>query len=123
MTMASVPLPPPDYYAVSLTLSDQSLMRIYIQVPHRKTEMDDTNTRGRQAIVFTPPELISYQDLSQKGSNIPKLMGYKSDAGLLRVSSWVGLLSGLCEKSFQGYASRIGTSPNDASPYLLSFMH
>lgn len=55
-------------------------MRIYIQVPHRKTEMDDADTRSRQATTYNPPELIAYRDLTEKGSsNIPKLLGYKTD--------------------------------------------
>lgn len=54
-------------------------MRMYIQVPHRKTEMDDADTRAKQAATFTPPELIAYRDLTQKhSSNTPKLIGYKS---------------------------------------------
>ncbi|OOQ90521.1 hypothetical protein PEBR_04313 [Penicillium brasilianum] len=53
-------------------------MRIYVQVPHRKTEMDDAVTRSRQAIKYGPPELIAYRDLTEKGSSdTPKLLGYK----------------------------------------------
>ena len=56
-----------------------AFMRIYVQVPHRTTEMDDADTRGRQATTFTPPELIAYLDLTQKrSSNTPKLIGYKT---------------------------------------------
>ncbi|CAG7963510.1 unnamed protein product [Penicillium nalgiovense] len=55
-------------------------MRMYIQVPHRKTQIDDTDTRGRQATTFSPPELTAYQDLTQKhSSNTPKLIGYKTE--------------------------------------------
>ncbi|CAG8123347.1 unnamed protein product [Penicillium nalgiovense] len=54
-------------------------MRMYIQVPHRKTQIDDTDTRGRQATTFSPPELTAYQDLTQKhSSNTPKLIRYKT---------------------------------------------
>lgn len=57
----------------------KAFMRIYIQVPHRKTETDDADTRGRQATTFNPPELIAYLDLTQKrSSNTPKLIGYKT---------------------------------------------
>ena len=53
-------------------------MRVYIQVPHRTTEMDDPDTRGQQAISLIPQELASLLDLTEKGSNItPKLLGYK----------------------------------------------
>ncbi|KAJ9265747.1 hypothetical protein DTO212C5_6602 [Paecilomyces variotii] len=46
----------------------KAFMRIYIQVPHRKTEMDDADTRSRQATTYNPPELIAYRDLTEKGS-------------------------------------------------------
>lgn len=56
------------------------VMRIYIQVTHRKTEMDDADTRSQQASTYNPPELIAYRDLTEKGlSNTPKLLGYKTD--------------------------------------------
>ncbi|OQD95336.1 hypothetical protein PENSOL_c021G05409 [Penicillium solitum] len=59
--------------------SKKAFMRMYIQLPHRKTEMDDADTRGRQAVAFTPPELNAYQDLTQNhSSNTPKLIGYKT---------------------------------------------
>ncbi|OKP09391.1 hypothetical protein PENSUB_5282 [Penicillium subrubescens] len=58
----------------------KAFMRIYIQVPHRKTEMDDADTRSRQATTYNPPELIAYRDLTEKGSSdTPKLLGYKTD--------------------------------------------
>lgn len=54
-------------------------MRIHVQVPHRTTEIDGSDTRGRQATRYTPPELTAYQDLSQKHSNnTPKLIGYRA---------------------------------------------
>lgn len=54
-------------------------MRIYLQVPHRTTEIDDADTRSRQATTYTPPELTALLDLTQKGSsNTPKLIGYKT---------------------------------------------
>ncbi|KAK4865936.1 hypothetical protein LT330_009029 [Penicillium expansum] len=57
-----------------------AFMRIYIQVPHRKTELDDADTRSRQATTYNPPELIAYRDLTEKGSSdTPKLLGYKID--------------------------------------------
>ncbi|KAJ6178194.1 hypothetical protein N7519_008655 [Penicillium mononematosum] len=57
--------------------SKKAFMRMYIQVPHRKTEMDDADTRGQQATTFTPP--AAYQDLTQKhSSNAPKLIEYKT---------------------------------------------
>lgn len=89
--------------------SKEAFMRIYIQVPHRKTEMDDANTRGQQATTFTPPELLAYQDLTQKHSiNTPKLIGYKTDtqdrSGLVPGGF---IISGLFGKSFQGDASEI----------------
>lgn len=60
------------------TSSKQAFMRIYIQVPHRKTEMHNATTRGRQATTFTPPELSTFLDLAQKRSdNTPTLLGYK----------------------------------------------
>lgn len=34
-------------------------MRIYIQVPRKKTETDDTDTRGQQAAAFTSLELTA----------------------------------------------------------------
>ncbi|KAJ5237941.1 hypothetical protein N7489_008032 [Penicillium chrysogenum] len=56
----------------------EAFMRVYIQVPHRTTEMDDADTRGQQAMSWTPEELASLLDLTEKGSNItPKLLGYK----------------------------------------------
>ncbi|PLN81414.1 hypothetical protein BDW42DRAFT_185449 [Aspergillus taichungensis] len=55
-------------------------MRIYIQIPHRKTELDAMDTRSRQATTYNPPELIAYQDLTEKSSsNTPKFLGYKTD--------------------------------------------
>jgi hypothetical protein len=63
---------------------------MYIQVPHRKTETDDTDTRGQQAATFTPPELAAYQDLTQKhSSKTPKLIGYK-----IGTQDWSGLVPG-----------------------------
>ncbi|KAJ5509312.1 hypothetical protein N7527_011455 [Penicillium freii] len=55
-----------------------AFMRIYLQVPFRGTEMDDARTRASQAIKRTPQELIAYQDLTQKSSNTPKLLGHKT---------------------------------------------
>ncbi|OJJ45691.1 hypothetical protein ASPZODRAFT_17139 [Penicilliopsis zonata CBS 506.65] len=61
-----------------LNRAKKALMRIYTQVPHRKTEMDDAETRGRQATTYNPRELVAYRDLTQKrSSNTPKLLGYK----------------------------------------------
>jgi hypothetical protein len=57
----------------------KAFMRIYLQVPYRKTEIDDADTRGRQATAFTSSELVTYQGLTQKRlSNTPKLLGYKT---------------------------------------------
>ncbi|KAJ5779107.1 hypothetical protein N7457_006827 [Penicillium paradoxum] len=57
----------------------KAFMRVYIQVPHRTTEMDDADTRGQQATSWTPQELVSLLDLTEKGLNItPKLLGYKT---------------------------------------------
>ena len=57
----------------------KAFMRIYIQVPHRTTEIDDPDTRGQQATTYTPPELNAYLDLTKERScNTPKLLGYKS---------------------------------------------
>jgi hypothetical protein len=40
--------------------------------------MDDADTRGQQATVYTPPELTALLDLTRKrSSNTPKLFGYK----------------------------------------------
>ncbi|KAJ5405279.1 hypothetical protein N7465_006563 [Penicillium sp. CMV-2018d] len=55
-----------------------AFMRIYLQVRFRGTEMDDAQTRASQAIKHTPEELIAYQDLTQKSSNTPKLLGHKT---------------------------------------------
>ncbi|KAJ5368965.1 uncharacterized protein N7496_008725, partial [Penicillium cataractarum] len=56
----------------------KTFMRVYIQVPHRSTEIDNVDTRGQQAISWDPPELASLLDLTEMGSNItPKLLGYK----------------------------------------------
>lgn len=53
-------------------------MRVHLQVPHRKTEMNDADTRGLQATTFLPQELTAYLDLDRKRSiNTPKLVGYK----------------------------------------------
>ncbi|KAJ5881012.1 uncharacterized protein N7473_012065 [Penicillium subrubescens] len=42
------------------------------------TEMDDADTGGQQATVYTPPELTALLDLTRKrSSNTPKLFGYK----------------------------------------------
>lgn len=57
----------------------KAFMRVYIQVPHRTTEMDDADIRGQQATSWIPHELASLLDLTKKGSNItPKLLGYKT---------------------------------------------
>jgi hypothetical protein len=59
-------------------LTKTAFMRIYVQVPHRSTEMDNADTRGQQATTFTPRELTALLDLTQKrSSNTPKLLGYK----------------------------------------------
>lgn len=59
--------------------AQKAFMRIYLQVPYRGTEIDDPDTRGRQARAFTSSELITYQRLTQKRlSNTPKLLGYKT---------------------------------------------
>lgn len=55
-----------------------AFMRIYLQVPFRGTEMDNARTRANQAMKRTPQELIAYQDLTQKSSNTPKLLGHKT---------------------------------------------
>ncbi|KGO43582.1 hypothetical protein PEX1_059140 [Penicillium expansum] len=63
-----------------ISRTKNAFMRIYIQVPHRKTELDDADTRSRQATTYNPPELIAYRDLTEKGSSdTPKLLGYKID--------------------------------------------
>ncbi|KAI2788403.1 hypothetical protein POX_e06419 [Penicillium oxalicum] len=62
------------------TRSRKAFMRIYMQVPHRKTEMDDADTRSQQATMYHPRELIAYLDLTEKGSTeTPRLLGYKID--------------------------------------------
>ena len=62
------------------TRSRKAFMRIYMQVPHRKTEMDDADTRSQQATIYHPRELIAYLDLTEKGSTeTPQLLGYKID--------------------------------------------
>jgi hypothetical protein len=59
--------------------SAQALMRVYIQIPLRTTEMDDKDTRGQQATAWTPQELAALLDLTEKRSNItPKLLGHKT---------------------------------------------
>lgn len=56
-----------------------AFMRVYLQIPHRRTEMDNADTRGQQAISWIPQELASLLDLTEKGSSItPKLLGYKT---------------------------------------------
>lgn len=55
-----------------------AFMRIYLQVPFCGTEMDDAQTRATQAMKHTPEELIAYQELTQKSSNTPKLLGHKT---------------------------------------------
>ncbi|OKO94578.1 hypothetical protein PENSUB_11845 [Penicillium subrubescens] len=58
--------------------SKKAFMRIYKQVPHRKTEMWDIDSRGRQATTYPPRELTACIDLTQNGSsNTPKLFEYK----------------------------------------------
>lgn len=57
---------------------EKAFMRIYLQIPHRKTEIDDADTRSRQAMDLTASELTAYQDLTRKRSpNTPKLLGWK----------------------------------------------
>lgn len=42
------------------------------------TEIDDADTRSRQAMKLTPSELIAYQDLTLKDSPFtPRLLGWK----------------------------------------------
>lgn len=54
-------------------------MRVYIQVPHRTTEMDNADARGEQAASWIPQELASLLDLTEKGSSVtPKLLGHKT---------------------------------------------
>lgn len=56
----------------------QAFMRISLQVPYRGTEMDDTDTRAKQATTLTPQELIAYQELTEKSMSTPKLLGYRT---------------------------------------------
>lgn len=53
------------------------MIRVCVQVPHCGTEMEDPATRARQAIEYTPRELIAYKTFTQNGSTItPQLLGY-----------------------------------------------
>ncbi|OQE38989.1 hypothetical protein PENCOP_c007G00539 [Penicillium coprophilum] len=45
-----------------------ALMRIYVQVPHSDYENADRATRVQEATKFTPPELKTYQYLTEKDS-------------------------------------------------------
>ena len=54
-------------------------MRIYFQVPYRDPEMDDPDTRARQAIKHVPQKLTAYQEPTTLGlSFTPKLPHKKS---------------------------------------------
>ncbi|KAE8349501.1 hypothetical protein BDV28DRAFT_163558 [Aspergillus coremiiformis] len=55
-----------------------AFMRIYLQLPYRGTEIDDADTRASQAATIVPQELIAYQELTQKSSITPKLLGYRT---------------------------------------------
>ncbi|CRL22161.1 unnamed protein product [Penicillium camemberti] len=44
---------------IRIQRSQKAFMRIYIQVPRKKTETDDTDTRGQQAAAFTSLELTA----------------------------------------------------------------
>lgn len=54
-----------------------AFVRIYQQVPHIGTEFEDSVTRARQAMTWTPPELVAYKTLTEKRSTVtPHLVGY-----------------------------------------------
>ncbi|OQE41040.1 hypothetical protein PENCOP_c005G00076 [Penicillium coprophilum] len=77
--MASVLSPRLSSCVVILDDLQRKQMRVYIQVPHRRTEMNDADTRGQQVTLWTPQELASLLDLTEQGSNTtPKLLGYKT---------------------------------------------
>lgn len=66
-------------------------MRVYVQIPHFNTELEDSTIRTAQAITYEPDELDAYRTLSQNEivSNFtPKLLGYdlskQDSAGLVR---------------------------------------
>lgn len=55
-------------------------MRIYVQVPRTGYDRVDKATLAKEATQFTPPELITYQFLTDNRSrNTPLLLGYKTD--------------------------------------------
>ncbi|KAL2698784.1 hypothetical protein AAEP93_010172 [Penicillium crustosum] len=55
-------------------------MRIYVQVPRTGYDRVDKATLAKEATQFTPPELITYQFLTDNRSrNTPLLLGYKMD--------------------------------------------
>ncbi|KAJ5176616.1 uncharacterized protein N7482_002493 [Penicillium canariense] len=57
----------------------EAFMRIYLQVPYRGTEMDDADTRAKQATTLQPRELLAYEDLTWHDLGFtPKLLGSKT---------------------------------------------
>ncbi|KAJ5423201.1 hypothetical protein N7491_008417 [Penicillium cf. griseofulvum] len=78
----------------------KAFMRVYIQVPHRTTEMDDADTRRQQATKWTPQELASLLDLTGRAQISHQS---SSDTRPFRVGSSYGLFG----KLFRGYALAI----------------
>ncbi|OQD76071.1 hypothetical protein PENDEC_c005G01615 [Penicillium decumbens] len=59
--------------------SKRAIMRIYMQIPWKGTELEDPPVRAQQATVFTPPELTAYQTLTRHPSAskyTPKLLDF-----------------------------------------------
>lgn len=56
-------------------------IRIWMQIPYFGTEIDDQDTRARQAAPkWMPPELIAYKELMDKKSDItPRLLGWRRE--------------------------------------------
>ncbi|KAJ6032623.1 hypothetical protein N7540_003355 [Penicillium herquei] len=76
----------PSYAAIKLSCSkaddptSHAMMRAYIQVPYKNTELEDPKTRAQQAMQFKPKELQAFQILSNDSTTsefTPSLLGYQ----------------------------------------------
>ncbi|KAJ5712521.1 hypothetical protein N7493_008989 [Penicillium malachiteum] len=76
----------PSYAAIKLSCSRaddpnfHAMMRVYIQIPYKNTELEEPKDRAKQAIEFKPKELQAFQILSNDSTTCditPALLGYQ----------------------------------------------
>lgn len=79
---------PPSYASIKLACvestepSRRAMMRVYMQIPYLNTELEDSETRAKQASTFTPRDLLAYKTFSgiPGGATFtPELLGYKEN--------------------------------------------